>query len=153
MDNKQYLSREKYDELKTELEHLKMIERKEVAETLEFAKSLGDLSENAEYHEARDKQADIEDRIATIEEMLKSAEIVSEHHGSKVQVGSKVVVKKEGEESSEYMIVGSEDADMASGKISHQSPIGEALLGSSKGDKVTVSTPRGLVNYSVLEVK
>ena len=89
MDNtKQYLSQEKYEELRQELANLKMVERKEVAETLEFAKSLGDLSENAEYHEARDKQVDIEDRILAIEEILKNGVIVSnKHHGGKIQIG------------------------------------------------------------------
>lgn len=153
MDTKQYLSPEKFEELKTELHNLKMVERKEIAETLEFAKSLGDLSENAEYHEARDKQADIEDRIATIEELLKSATIVSKHHGTKVQIGSTVIVKKEGGEQMEYMVVGSEEADIANGKISHQSPIGEALVGASKGDKVEVLTPRGVVKYSIVDIK
>lgn len=153
MDNKQYLSQEKFEELKAELQNLKMVERKEVAETLEFAKSLGDLSENAEYHEARDKQADIEDRIATIEELLKNAAIVSKHHGGKVQIGSTVLIKKDDGNQFEYMIVGSEEADIATGKISHVSPIGEALVGAAKGDKVEVSTPRGLVKYHIVDVK
>ncbi len=155
MDNtKQYLSQEKFEELKKELEHLKMVERKEVAETLEFAKSLGDLSENAEYHEARDKQADIEDRILAIEEMLKNGVIVSsKHHGGKVQIGSIVVLKKDGDTPVEYMVVGSEEADMQAGKISHQSPIGEAVIGAEKGSKVTVNAPRGAVSYTVVDIK
>ncbi|OJI08934.1 MAG: transcription elongation factor GreA [Candidatus Vogelbacteria bacterium CG22_combo_CG10-13_8_21_14_all_37_9] len=155
MDNtKQYLSQEKYEELRQELANLKMVERKEVAETLEFAKSLGDLSENAEYHEARDKQVDIEDRILAIEEILKNGVIVSnKHHGGKIQIGSTVVLKKAGESAVEYTIVGSEEADIQAGKISHQSPIGEALIGLEKGSEVTVNAPRGSIVYSVVDIK
>ena len=153
MDTKQYLSPEKCEELKEELQRLKMVERKEVAENLEFAKSLGDLSENAEYHEARDKQADIEDRIANIEEILKTATITTKHSGGKVQIGSTVVVKKDGGEPVEYTVVGSEEADIVARKISHLSPIGEALVGAGNGDKVEVLTPRGMVKYQVIEVK
>ena len=150
---KEYMSQEKLDELKNELANLKTVERKEVAERLDYAKSLGDLSENAEYHEARDQQADIEDRIIRLEEMLKNAIIVTEKHGHVVEIGSTAVVKKEGGKEDTYIIVGSEEANMQAGKISYQSPIGSALLGKSKGDHVTVMTPKGSVKYTILEVK
>jgi transcription elongation factor GreA len=150
---KEYLSREKYEALKEELVRLKTSERKEVAERLEYAKSLGDLSENAEYHEARDQQADIEDRIAQIEEMLKNAVIVTDKHGQEVEIGSTVVVQKDGGREDTYTIVGSEEADMLSGKISFQSPIGGALLGKRKGEEVLVQTPKGETKYSIVEVK
>lgn len=154
MDNtKDYLSKEKYEELEAELKELKLVARKEVAEHLEYAKSLGDLSENAEYHEARDKQADIEDRISQIESILKNAVLIKGHHGATVSLGSKVTVKRADGETGEYQVVGSEEADMQAGKISHQSPIGAALIGHTKGDKVVVITPRGEVAYSILEVK
>jgi len=150
---KEYLSQEKFEEIKEELKRLKTVDRKEVAERLEYAKSLGDLSENAEYHEARDQQADIEDRIMQIEEMIKNAVIVTEKHGQIVEIGSTVVVKKDGGVEGTYVIVGSEEADMLSGKISFQSPIGGALLGKSKGEEVKVATPRGEIKYSILDVK
>jgi len=154
MDNqKDYLSQEKFEGLKDELKKLKTVDRKEVAERLEYAKSLGDLSENAEYHEARDQQADIEDRIMQIDEMLKNAVIVTEKHGQVIEIGSTVVVKKDGGQEGTYVIVGSEEADMLNGKISFQSPIGGALLGKQKGERISVATPRGEIVYSILDVK
>lgn len=147
-----YLSQDKYNELEAELVNLKTIERKEVAAHLEYAKSLGDLSENAEYQEARDRQADIEDRILELEDILKNAEIVSGRHSGVVDVGSVVSVLKKGADQKDFTIVGSEEADMLTGKISHLSPIGSALLGHKKGDKVEVSTPGGLVEYTILNV-
>ncbi len=147
-----YLSQEKYKELEAELTNLKTVERKEVAAHLEYAKSLGDLSENAEYQEARDRQADIEDRILELEEILKHAEIVSGRHSGTVDVGSVVSVSKKGSDQKDFTIVGSEEADMLAGKISHLSPIGSALLGHKKGDKVEVATPGGSVEYTILNV-
>ena len=149
----QYLSKEKYDALQAELINLKTVERKEVAAHLEYAKSLGDLSENAEYQEARDRQADIEDRIKEVENILKNAQIVSGKHSGTVDVGSVVTIKKKGGEEKELTIVGSEEADMLLGKISHLSPIGSALIGRKKGDSVEVATPNGAVEYSLLNVK
>lgn len=149
----EYLSQEKHKELEAELHNLKTVERKKIAEHLDYAKSLGDLSENAEYHEARDKQADIEDRISKLESILKNAVIVSKHSHSVVEVGSTIVVQKAGGDKVEYSIVGSEEANMLAGKISHQSPIGSALLGHKKGDSVTVQTPKGEVEYKIVDVK
>lgn len=148
----QYLSKEKFEELQAELSKLKTSERKEVAATLEYAKSLGDLSENAEYQEARDKQADIEDRIKELENMLKNAVIVSKKNSDVIDIGSVVSVKKDGGEEKTYTIVGGEEANAEMGKISHHSPIGGSLLGHKKGDKVTVTTPRGEIVYSITKV-
>ena len=149
-----YLSQEKHDELNDELNHLKMVERKHIAEQLEYAKSLGDLSENAEYHEARDKQADIESRISEIEQILKSAIIISGvTPKGKVSIGSTVVVKKDGGSESKYIIVGSEEANTLEGKVSHHSPLGLALLDKKKGEEVEVTTPRGKVKYSIIDIK
>ena len=149
-----YLSQEKDDELNDELNHLKMVERKHIAEQLEYAKSLGDLSENAEYHEARDKQADIESRISEIEQILKSAIIISGvTPKGKVSIGSTVVVKKDGGSESKYIIVGSEEANTLEGKVSHHSPLGLALLAKKKGEEVEVTTPRGKVKYSIIDIK
>jgi transcription elongation factor GreA len=154
MATKDYLTQQKYDELKEELADLLNVKRKEVAEDLEYAKSLGDLSENAEYHEAREKQAKVEDRIASIEQVLKNAIIVkATNGGSVVEVGSSVTVQKEGqEESRQFTIVGSEETDTSSGKISFHSPLGSAVLGKKKGDDVSVKAPNGIVKYKIISV-
>lgn len=154
-ENKEYLTQEKFEELTLELENLKKVRRKEVAEHLEYARSLGDLAENAEYHEAREEQANVEDRISKLETILKSAEIISTtSHGKEVTVGSVVTVQKEGKKDSDtYTIVGSEEADMSSGKISIKSPFGQAVLGTKKGQTFSFKTPKGEVKYKVLTVK
>ncbi len=152
--NKEYLSKEKFQELKIELENLKTKKRKEIAEELEFAKSLGDLSENAEYHEARESQAALEDRIANLESILANAEIVGAHHSNQVEVGSTVHVKKTGDKAEKtYIIVGSEEADMLAGKISFKSPLGQALLGKKKGEEFTFKTPVGEAKYTITSIE
>ena len=152
--NKEYLSKEKFKQLTTELEELKTVKRKEVADELEFAKSLGDLSENAEYHEAREAQAALEDRITQLESILANAEIVTAHHSTKVEVGSKVHVKKVGDKAEKtYMLVGSEEADMAVGKISFKSPLGQAMLEKSKGDEFSFNAPSGAVKYTIVSIE
>lgn len=156
MDNKnqEYLTKEKYEELTKELDNLKKVKRKEVAESLEYAKSLGDLSENAEYQEAREWQANIEDRIAKLESILKSAEIVSNYHGETAGIGSTVTIQKQGETGNKiYKIVGSEEADMSAGKLSNKSPIGAAMMGKKKGQTFSCSTPSGAVSYKIIDVK
>lgn len=152
-NNTVYLSREKLEDLKKELELLKSSKRKEIAENLEFAKSLGDLSENAEYIQAREDQGKNEERIMQIEEILKNSVIVAKHHSSVVEVGSTVMVEKEGGTEQRLQIVGSEEADMKAGKISNRSPLGMALFGKKKGDKVTFKTPTGITNYKILEIE
>lgn len=150
----EYLTKEKFEELQNELKELKTNKRKEIAEQLQYARSLGDLSENAEYHEARDTQAKIETRILQLEEILKSAEIVSHKKGSIVEIGSEVVVQKVGDtEKKTFTVVGSEEADMAAGKVSNQSPIGMSLLGKKKGDTFELKTPKGKADYKIVSVK
>lgn len=149
---KEYLTQEKYDEFKAELALLKGTKRKEVAEALEYAKSLGDLKENAEYHEARDNQGVIEDRISKLEELLKDATIVQSNHSGLVGVGSVVVVDKDGKKF-EYTIVGSEESDVISNKISMKSPFGQAILGKKKGETFSFKAPNGELTYTVKEVK
>lgn len=153
-EGKVYLSKQKYKELEDELSHLKTDRRKEIAEHLEYAKSLGDLSENAEYHDARDQQAKNEARILQVEDMLKKAVILERHTGSTIDVGSTVLLKKvkEGTDHT-YDIVGPEEADMASGKLSYESPLGKELIGKSKGDEFSFKTPKGNVKYKVKDVK
>jgi len=154
MDEKEYLTQEKHDELKDELVYLTSTKRKEVAEKLEYAKSLGDLSENAEYQEARDAQGQIEERIARIESVLSRAEIVSHKKSDDVRVGSSTTLEKVGsKEPHVYMLVGSEESNMAEGKISDQSPLGSAMIGKKKGDTFFVTTPGGKVEYEVIDIK
>jgi len=152
MEEHEYLTKEKYEEFKKELAELKGKRRKEVAENLEYAKSLGDLSENAEYHEARDVQATIEDRIAKLEELLKTATIVSDHQTNAVTVGSVVTVEKDGKKMT-YTIVGSEEADVASNKISIRSPFGQAILRKKKGEDFSFHAPAGELSYKVVDIK
>jgi transcription elongation factor GreA len=151
---KEYLSKEKFDQLTKELEVLKSAKRKEIADKLEFAKGLGDLSENAEYHEAREAQAALEDRIQQLETVLSNAEIVTAHHSDVVDIGSVVHVQKAGDkEKKTYTIVGSEEADTAAGKISFKSPLGQALLGKKKGEEFKFRAPKGEVKYTVTSIE
>src|ERR1035437_3610752 len=133
----QYLTAEKFAELKKELEFLKTEKRKEVAEHLEYSKKLGDLSENAEYHQAREEQAEVEDRISRLEALLKDALIIDAATGDVVTVGTTLRIEREGDNKSYlYTIVGSEEADMSHGKISNLSPLGSALIGRKVGESV-----------------
>lgn len=153
-EEKEYVTKEKLAELKTELEFLKGTRRKEIAEKLEYAKSLGDLSENAEYHEARENQGALEDRLRTLESIIKSAVVISKKSGGAVGIGSTVVIKKSGDkETRTYQIVGSEEADTAAGRISNRSPLGEALMGKEKGEQVTWKTPNGESSCVVVDVE
>lgn len=153
-DTSQYLTQEKYDLLKEELHHLTTVRRKEIAETLEYARSLGDLSENAEYAEARDLQGVIEGRIQHIEAVLATARILTKKRSTSVTLGSKVTIVKQGEkEPHTYHIVGSEETNMFERKISHLSPLGEALMGKKKDDEFTFETPSGKQRYVVVSVE
>jgi len=153
-EQKTYLSKEKYKELIDELDFLKTKRRKEIAEKLEYAKSLGDLSENAEYHEAREDQANTERRIVDLEILLKDVEVVKKHHSEEVEIGSVAIVQKEGEkEKRTYQIVGSAEADSAKGKISNVSPLGEALMGRKKGEIASFQIPAGEVKYKIIDIE
>lgn len=153
-EEKEYLSKAKFEELSTELKHLKSVRRKEIAGQLEFAKGLGDLSENAEYHEARQNQAETEERIAKLELMIKNAVITEKHASTVIGIGSTVVIKKTGEHSDrKYQIVGSEESNTKENKISNKSPLGEALMGKGKGDKVTYETPAGIISCTIVDVE
>jgi len=148
-----YITEEKRQALLAELKDLKGPKRKEILENLEYAKSLGDLSENAEYHQVREDQGKLEERIVKIERILESSQTVKGGGGDIIEIGSKVTVQKEGDkENKKYVIVGSEEADMVNGKISNKSPFGKALFGKKKGDKVSFKTPSGLVDYKILDV-
>lgn len=149
-----YLSKEKHAELVSELDELKTVKRKEIAEKLEYARSRGDLAENAEYHEAREEQARIEKHILELEAILKTAVVVEKHHSDTVEVGSVVVVQKKGEqERKTFQIVGSEETDMAQGKISNISPLGDALLGHKKEEIASFESPSGTVQYTIIDIE
>ena len=112
------------------------------------------MSDNAEYQEARQQQAEVENRIMRLETILKTAEIVTPRHTSAVGVGSTVVVQKKGSKDTKtFSIVGSEESNTSKGKISDQSPLGEAMIGTKKGDSFTVKAPAGAVEYTIVEVK
>lgn len=149
------MSREKFEELTRELDELKTSRRKEVAEQLEYARSLGDLSENAEYQEAREMQAAVEERIGKLEHVLKNAKIVAEGKKSDtIGMGSTVTVQRiGGDEKKSYTIVGAEESDLFSGKISYHSPLGSALLNKKKGDEFSFHTPKGSQKYKILKVE
>ncbi len=148
------ISQEKFDEIVNELEHLKTVRRTEIAKNLEYARSLGDLSENAEYQEARDLQAATEDRIRYLENLVKTATIITS--GKKKDVigfGSVVSIRRQDDETThEYTIVGSEEADMREHKLSHFSPLGAALMGKKKGTVFTFETPNGKQTYTIEKV-
>ena len=148
------VSQEKFDEMIKELEHLKTVRRTEIAKNLEYARSLGDLSENAEYQEARDLQAATEERIKKLEELVKHTQILTDgKKKNEVGFNSKVSIKKQdSDEVHEYVIVGSEEADMRMKKLSHVSPLGSALMGKKKGEVFTFETPTGKQTYVVERV-
>ncbi len=150
----QYVSQDRLNELTAELHELKTVRRRQVADRIEVAKALGDLSENAEYHEAKDEMILLETHIFEVEEFLKSARVIDEAATSDgvVRVGSTVVIEVNGKEKT-FQIVGSNEADPINGKISNESPIGSALLGSRVGDKVPVTTPAGTTPYLIKQVK
>jgi transcription elongation factor GreA len=153
-DGGNYLTQEKFDELTKELSYLKTTRRKEIAEQLEYARSLGDLSENAEYQEARDLQAATEERIRTIESNLAHAQIIEHGKSSKITLGSFVGIQKQGEKEERiYELVGSAEANMLDRKISHLSPMGAALMGKKKGDTFEFDTPKGKQKYKIVSVK
>lgn len=152
------MSQEKFEDLTRELGELRTTRRKEIAEQLEYARGLGDLSENAEYQEAREMQAAIEDRIGKLEYILKNAKIVTEgKKTSNVAMGSTVTVQptvaKGSDDKRTYIIVGAEETDMFAGKISYHSPLGSALLNKKKGDEFSFHTPRGTQRFKILKVE
>ena len=148
-----YLTKERYEELKNELLDLKSKGRQSVGEKLRHAKELGDLSENAEYQAVKEEQGLLEKRIADLEDLLENSSIISKSSGGDtVKVGSNVSLKKNGSETVRYTLVGSSEADPAKGFISNASPLGNSLLGKKVGDSVTVETPKGKVEYTLVKI-
>ncbi len=148
-----YISKEKKVSLEDELKQLQTVRRKEVLDALEYAKSLGDLSENAEYHEARDNQRKLIQRIEEIETVLKNSTIVEKHDSNLVDIGATVTVQKVSDTSERvFTLVGAEEVDMANGKLSHKSPMGTALMGAKVGETISFETPGGKTEYKIISI-
>ncbi|MFZ5641575.1 MAG: transcription elongation factor GreA [Bacillota bacterium] len=150
------LTLEGLKKLEQELEQLKSVRRREVAERIKQAIEFGDISENSEYEDAKNEQAFIEGRILTLEKMLRNARVIDEGeiHTDVVSIGSTVLIKdmEVGDEIN-YTIVGSAEADPSANKISNESPVGKAILGKKKGSVVEVSVPAGKLKYKILKIK
>ena len=153
MNNKPtYISRDGLEKLRKELEEMVSLRRPEIAQRIHDAKEHGDLSENAEYEDAKNEQAFVEGRIQTVEALIKNATIIDEHHtNDHVQIGS--TVKVDGPDGAQsFTIVGSTEARPTEGRISNESPVGRALLGRKTGDKVTVQVPAGDIAYKIVSI-
>ncbi|HZG87587.1 transcription elongation factor GreA [Paenibacillus sp.] len=150
------LTQEGLKKLEEELEHLKSVKRREVAERIKIAIGYGDISENSEYEDAKNEQAFIEGRIITLEKMLRNARIINEEDvdTDTVSIGSIVTLEDlEYKDTVEYTIVGSAESDPLHNKISNESPVGKAILGKSKGSIVDVSVPAGVIQYKIIDIK
>lgn len=153
-DREQYLTAEGAKTLRSELEELKGPKRRALAERLRFAIKQGDLSENADYINAKEEQAFLEGRIQELQAVLREAIIVDEPEGiGEVVVGCTVVVAEDGREQEVYRLVGAKEADPRQGKISNESPIGQALLGKRAGEVAIANTPRGMIEMTILEIR
>ncbi len=147
-----YISKDGLDKLRAELDEMLAVRRPEIAQRIHDAKEHGDLSENAEYEDAKNEQAFVEGRIAALEAMLKNATLIDEHASTDhVGIGSKVTVDIEGE-SQTFTIVGSAEAKPTDGRISNESPVGRALLGRKRGDNVVVKVPAGDFTYTITDI-
>ena len=157
LDEKIMLTKEGYEILEKELKHLKTVKRKEVAEKINQALAFGDLSENAEYEEAKNEQAFIEGRILVLEEKLMKATIVEEQTGGnseKIHLGVRVMLENlNSGKQIEYSIVDSVGANPSLQKISFESPLAQALIGKTKGDEIELKVPAGMVRYRVIDIK
>ncbi len=154
MDNTYKLTKQGHLNLLEEIERLKDVDRKENLEALKDARAQGDLSENADYDAARDEQARIEERIKEIEGILKNFEIIKEDTSKKVNIGKTIVIKVDDMEEATYTIVGSLEANPLQGRISNESPIGKAIIGTKKGQTIQVKTETGLdVSVKIVDVK
>lgn len=152
VDGQTYLTPEGLERLREELRNLKQVRRKEIADKIERAKELGDLSENAEYQEAKDEQAFAEGRIIELETILNTATVVTSPSGTKqVGIGNTVRVRQNSDERT-FTIVGANEADPTGGKISNESPLGRSLIGRRVGESLEVQVPKGTVTYKVVEI-
>ena len=150
------LTKEGYEKLKKEIDYLRNEKRREVAERIRIAREFGDIAENAEYDDAKNEQALLEHRIATLEERLRHARVISKKDVAKdvVSIGSKVKLRDiDAKKTLEYHIVGSAEANPTENKLSNESPVGKAIMGHKKGDVVEVAAPRGTTKFKILEIK
>jgi transcription elongation factor GreA len=150
------LTQDGLKKLEDELENLKSVKRREVAERIKIAIGYGDISENSEYEDAKNEQAFIEGRIITLEKMLRNARIINkdEVDTNTVNIGSRVILKDlEFGDTVEYLIVGTAESDPFDNKISNESPVGKAIIGKSKSQVVDVSVPAGVIQYEIVDIK
>ena len=150
------LTPEGYEKLKSEIEHLSTDKRREVADRIRVAREFGDISENAEYDDAKNEQAMLEHKIAQLEERLVNARVIETDDVdlSVVSIGAKVRLKDvDANQTVEYIIVGSAEANPAESKLSNESPVGKAIIGKKKGETVEVSAPRGSLKYKIMDIK
>ena len=156
MSNNVYLTNEGFLEIEEELNHLKEVKRPEIIKALKDARALGDLSENADYDAARNEQAQIEGRILELEKILETAEIIEKRDTDKVGLGTTVTIRyldeDDDDETEEYRIVGSKEADPSNNKISNESPLAVAIMGAKVGDERTVESPRGTYRVEIVEI-
>jgi len=149
-----YISSQKLKELKKELEERKTVLRQQIAERIQEAQTQGDVTENAEYTEAKEAQAFNEGRIIELENLINNAIVVfKKRKKDTIQVGSQIVVKDKKNKKFEFTIIGSEDANPIEGKISNESPLGQAFLGQKQGDEIQVQTPKGKIKYKIVRIK
>lgn len=151
-ENKEYLSPKGFHDLRERLGELKTKKRVEIARHLEYAKSLGDLSENAEYDEAKEEQMANEAEIRQLEDLLSRAEVIANTQSAEIRVGSVVSFQCRGDGTGSFTIVGREEADPSQGKISNESPLGRAFLGHKKNEKILASTPKGEIEYHIIDI-
>ena len=149
---REYLTKQKYDELAGELKELKGVKRKGSCRSARLCARTRRSFENAEYHEARAQQADVEERIVKLESILKNSTVVEDRHGDHAMIGSTVTVEKKDGTKRTFMIVGSAESDMANAKISNRSPLGAAVLGKKKGETFLFTSPSGKMEYKVIDV-
>lgn len=156
MEREVVLTEEGYNKLKVEIEHLQTIKVREVAERIKEAREFGDISENSEYDDAKNEQAQVAARIIMLEQQLRNARVVAPENVSteSVSIGARVTVKDLAtKKNNEYAVVGSAEADPRAHRLSSESPLGKALLGKKKGEKLLVTTPRGAVEYQVMKIE
>lgn len=155
MSDASYLTPEGFERLKSELQHLRTTEREDLAKRLRSAIQMGDLSENADYHKAKEDQAFLEGRINELEYILKNVVIIDRNNidTSKVSIGSKITVQEDDLKEETWFLVGPKEANPRDGKISHESPIGKALIDRKAGDRVKVSTPGGSIIIKILGIE
>lgn len=150
-EKEKYITKKGLEDLKQELNELVNIKRPKILNEIKTTRDLGDLSENAGYHAAKEQQTFVESRINEIEEIVKNAVVKDENTGGKVDIGSSVTLESDGS-THDYVIVGASESNPVEGKISYESPMGSVLMGKKQGDSVKVGTPMGVTNYKIITV-